>query len=66
MVMDGTIVVTPMDKLIFHVGWKFARLKPVVDTRQTSDCDVGGGFDGHLPSLLDCLSRKRGSLHGRR
>ena len=53
MVMDGAIVVTPMDKLIFHVGWKFARFKPVVDTGQTSDCDVGGGIGSHLPTVLD-------------
>lgn len=37
-----------------EVSWKFVRLRSVVDTGQTSDCDVGGGVGGHLPTLLDC------------
>ena len=53
MVMDGAIVVTPVDKLIFYFGWKSTRLKSVVDTGQTSDCDVGGGIGSHLPTVLD-------------
>lgn len=36
-----------------EVRWKSARLRPVIDTGKTSDCDVGGGFGGHLPTLLD-------------
>ena len=37
-----------------EVRRKSASLKLVVDTGKTCDCVVGGGFDGHLPTFVDC------------
>lgn len=37
-----------------EVRWKFASLKSAVDTRQTCNDVIGGGVDGHLPTVLDC------------
>ena len=53
MVMDGSIMVTPVDKLIFRVRQKYARLKSIVYTREISDYNVGGSIGSHLPTMLD-------------
>ena len=37
--------------LVKEITWKSARLRSVVDTGKTSSYDVGGGFDGRLPTL---------------
>ena len=43
-----------MDKLIFCVEWKSTRQESFVNTEQTSECDVRGGIDNHLPTILEC------------
>ena len=35
--------------LVKVVIWKL-----IIETKKTSDYNVGGGFDSHLPTMLDC------------